>query len=151
MRADRNEVEDLYQGEPEKARAQAIKLFRFQWALNITSMVLSAVAVALYFADQRGLAQITLLLIAVVVFASVCLAYVRYKRNKVRRDALLAKLDSERSDRLREVFDEARREKNMPLDKDSSDGFDASLKDIERRAAEERARQAGRPPKKKGN
>ncbi len=151
MRSDRNEVEELYEGEPEKAKAQAIKLFRFQWALNITSMVLSAVAVALYFADQRSLAQITLLLIAVVVFTSVCLAYYRYRRNKARRDVLLAELDSERSDRLREVFDEARRERNLPPDKDSPDGFDASLKDIERRTAEERARQAGRPPKKKGS
>ena len=143
-----DDLKELDDPEVAKARARTVFLSRLQWYLNLLTGILSAVAIGLQFAKLTTLAQITLGLILLVFICSVYLAYYRYKRNRDRRDEILAVLDKERDTQLREVFDEARRERNLPPDATARDGFAATLKDIEEKAAERRNQQLGRRPKK---
>ncbi len=128
MSADKPELIDNEQAESE--RKLTIRLAKLQWWLNIVSGVLTAVGVGLYYADQRTLAQVCLLLITLNVLISMGLAYYRYKLNQRRRIELLTALEAERDTKLLEVFEEARRDRNLPPDKHDRNGFDASLKEL---------------------
>jgi hypothetical protein len=140
-----NEPKELPEAEIDSEREKTRFLTRLQWWLNITSGGLAAVAIGLYYADQRTLAQLTLVLIAVVVFGSTGLAYYRYNRNQKRRIEILTQLEKERDTQLLEVFNEARRERNLPPDAEARDGFAANIK-----AIEERTTQMKKQPPKKG-
>jgi hypothetical protein len=140
-----NEINVLDE-EVERERGKTMFLFRLQWAFNILVGVLSAVAIGLAYADLRTPAQITFLVIAVFFFATIILTFYRYRRNQNRRRSILARLDAERNTRLLEVFEQARKDKNLPPDKEARDGFNASLQDIDRLTDEERRRQGKRGP-----
>jgi ABC-type multidrug transport system fused ATPase/permease subunit len=144
-----NDVEEVDE-ETSKERARTFLLFRLQWLLNIVVAVLSAIAIGLAYAEQRTLAQIIFLFIALIFIGSVILTVYRYRRNSERRQIILDKLDAERNTRLREVFDEARREKRLPNDRESKDGFDNSLREISELAEAERLRKAKRNTPKEG-
>lgn len=104
------------------------RLISLQWQLNIATIVFSAVAIGLAFADQRLLAQIGLVLVALCFLGSVVVAIYRYQRNKVRRDEILSQFAQDRNLKLEELFDEARREKNLPPDSQDRTGFNAIVK-----------------------
>jgi hypothetical protein len=104
------------------------RLSSLQWQLNLATGIFSAIAIGLAFADQRGLAQIGLVLVALCFLGSVAVAILRYQRNKVRRDEILAQFEKERNVKLEELFDEARREKNLPPDSQDRTGFNAIVK-----------------------
>jgi len=138
------EPKQLPEAETDNERAKTRFLTRLQWWLNIASGGLAALAIGLYYAELRTLAQLTLVLIAVVVFASIVLTYYRYRRNQKRRIEILTQLEKERDIQLLEVFNEARRERNLPSDAEARDGFAANIKAIEQRTAEMKKQ----PPKK---
>ena len=142
--------DDKLDEETERERAKTYFLFRLQWLLNIVVAVLSAIAIGLAYAAQRTLAQIIFLFIALIFFGSVFLTVYRYRRNRERRQIILDKLDAERNTRLREVFDDARREKRLPKDRDSKDGFENSLREIGELAEAERIRKAKPNSPRKG-
>ncbi|MBN9392597.1 MAG: hypothetical protein J0I20_31470 [Chloroflexi bacterium] len=127
------------------------RLWRLQWQINVATGVFSAIAIGLAYANQALLAQLTMLPILACFGAACWVAYVRYKLNKQRRTELFAQLESEHKDQLREVFDQARRERNLPPDSASPDGFTATVDQIQTQAR--RQAQSNLPPgvKRRGN
>jgi len=103
------------------------RLSSLQWQLNILTFLLSAVAIGLTFADQRLLSQIFLGLVTLSFIGTVVVAVLRYQRNKKRRDEIFAQFQKERNIKLEELFDEARREKNLPPDAADRTGFRAMV------------------------
>lgn len=116
--------------ESEGAR-RAKQMLKLQWAINIASGVLSAVAIALAFANLGLLAQIMMVPIFLCLVASCVLAWVRYQDNRKRRDVILSQLDAERDRQLIELFDKERLRRNMPSDSQSADGFSALVTNLE--------------------
>ncbi len=108
---------------------------RLQWQLNIATGVFSAVAIGLAFARQPLLAQLTMIPVAILFIASCVLAYKRYQYNRTRRGEILAQLDAERDSQLRELFDGARRDRRLPPDEQSKDGYTAAVQEARARAA----------------
>jgi hypothetical protein len=104
------------------------RLNNLQWQLNLATAIFSAVAIGLAFADQRTLAQLCLILVTLSFLGSVVVAVYRYQRNKKRRDEILTQFEKERNVKLEELFDEARRQKNLPPDSQDRTGFNAFLK-----------------------
>lgn len=115
---------------PEKMR----RLSRLQWQITIGTMVLSALPIGLAFAGQYFWAQLAALPVLACFIASCVLAYIRYDYNRKRRSEILAQLDAERDAQLIELFDGARKKRNLPSDAQSRDGYLASLKEAEARA-----------------
>ena len=103
------------------------RLTNLQWQLNLITGLFSAVAIGLYFADQRGLAQLCLVLVALSFLGSVVVATMRYQRNKKRRDEVLAQFERDRNVKLEELFDQARKMKNLPPDTEDRTGFRATI------------------------
>ncbi|MEI6045031.1 MAG: hypothetical protein WCS37_11820 [Chloroflexota bacterium] len=103
------------------------RLTNLQWQLNLVTGLFSAVAIGLYFADQRGLAQLCLVLVALSFLGSVVVATMRYQRNKKRRDEVLAQFERDRNVKLEELFDQARKMKNLPPDTEDRTGFRATI------------------------
>ena len=87
-----------------------------------------------------------------VCFGAACwIAYKRYNLNRQRRNEIFAQLEDEEKAKLREVFDQARQERNMPPDSASPDGFTATVEQIQTQARQQS--QANLPPgvKRRGN
>jgi hypothetical protein len=103
------------------------RLTNLQWQSNLATGLLSAVAIGLSFAEQRVLAQICLVLVALSFLGSVVVAVLRYQRNKKRRDELLAQFERDRNVKLEELFDQARKMKKLPPDAEDRTGFRASV------------------------
>ncbi len=123
------------------------RLTNMQWQINLLTGVLSAVAIGLYFAEQRLLAQICLGLVGLSFLVSVVVAVWRYQRNKKRRDEIFAQIEQEQKVKLEELFDEARRQKNLPPDSQDKTGFRASVKAGQERidALEKKRKDGGKP------
>ncbi len=125
------------------------QLYKLQWYITYATFGCSAVAIGLYFADQKLLAQLAMVLVGVCFIASMVVAYLRYQLNKGRRDEIIAQFDAERDQQLVELFDEARKKRRLPSDAESSDGYTAAIREAKARAAAqaEAARQkSGLPP-----
>ncbi len=122
----------------EKAR----RMLRWQWQLNIATAIFSSVAIGLAFANQGLLAQLAMIPVLGCFLAACVLAYQRYQYNKIRRDEILSQLDADRDKELRELFDGARKQRNLPPDAQSRDGYTASIEEVKARAAA----QANLPP-----
>jgi hypothetical protein len=127
------------------------RLWRLQWQINVATGVFSAIAIGLAYARLGLLAQLTMLPILVCLGAACWIAYKRYRLNKQRRDEIFAQLEDEEKARLREVFDQARQERNMPPDSASPDGFTATVEQIQTQARKQA--QVNLPPgvKRRGN
>ena len=127
------------------------RLWRLQWQINIATGIFSAIAIGLAYANQSLLAQLTMIPILVCFGAACWVAYVRYKLNRQRREEIFSQLEDEHKDQLRELFDQARRERNLPPDSTSPDGFTATVEQIQTQAR--RQAQNNLPPgvKRRGN
>ncbi len=127
------------------------RLWRLQWQINVATGVFSAIAIGLAYARQGLLAQLTMLPVLACFGAACWIAYKRYQLNKQRRDEIFAQLEDEQKAQLREVFDQARQERNMPPDSASPDGFTATVEQIQNQARKQA--QANLPPgvKRRGN
>jgi hypothetical protein len=124
--------QDEYTPSPGALRAR--KMLRWQWYINIATGVCSAIAIALAFGGWTLAAQIMMLPIAGCFIAACAIAWVRYKENRVRRDAIISTLDAERDRQLIELFDSARARKNLPADAESKDGFSQTVHDLAAKA-----------------
>lgn len=132
--------------------AEKIKrLWRLQWQVNVATGIFSAIAIGLAYARQNLLAQITMIPIMVCFGAACWIAYKRYTLNKQHRDEIFAQLEDDQKAKLREVFDQARQERNMPPDSASPDGFTATVEQIQTQARKQA--QPNLPPgvKRRGN
>ncbi len=121
------------------------KLTSLQWQLNILTAVLSAVAIGLFYADLRDLSRLTLVLVALAFFCSVGIAISRYRRNKKRREEILAKFEQDRNVKLEELFDQARRLQNLPPDSADENGFRATLKATKEKAQNKKSNNRPEP------
>jgi hypothetical protein len=122
------------------------RLNNLQLIMNLLTGIFSAIAIGLYFADQRLLAQIGLVLVSLAFLGSVVVAILRYQRNKQRRDEILSQFEQERNIKLEELFDQARRMKNLPPDAHDPSGFKASVKSGQERidALEKKRKDGGK-------
>lgn len=133
------------------------QLYRWQWYITYATFGFSAVAIGLAYANLTLLAQLMMIPVTLCLVAACYVAYQRYKLNSIRREEIKAHFDKERDHQLVELFDEARKKRNLPPDAQSKDGYTAAVEEAKARAAaaaaEEAARrQAGLPPgiKKRG-
>ncbi len=123
---------------PEKVR----RLVRLQWLIHIATGLFSAIAIGLAFANQGILAQVAMLPV-IICFAAACvIAFQRYNYNKQRRDEILSQIDAERDTRLRDLFNNARQQYDLPPDELSSDGYTAAMREAQAHAQA----QANLPP-----
>jgi hypothetical protein len=127
------------------------RLWRLQWQVNLATGIFSAIAIGLAYAHQGLLAQLFMIPVLACFLAACWIAYQRYQLNRRRRDEIFAQFDTEQQIKLRELFDEARQERNLPPDAASPDGFTATVEQIKTQAR--RQAQANLPPgvKKRGN
>jgi hypothetical protein len=127
------------------------RLWRLQWQVNLATGIFSAIAIGLAYAHQGLLAQLFMIPVLACFLAACWIAYQRYQLNRRRRDEIFAQFDAEQQIKLREVFDEARQERNLPPDAASPDGFTATVEQIKTQARQQA--QANLPPgvKKRGN
>ena len=127
------------------------RLWRLQWQVNVATGVFSAIAIGLAYAHQGLLAQLMMIPVLACFLAACWIAYKRYQLNKQRRDEIFAQLDANQKDQLRELFDQARKDRNLPPDAASPDGFTATVEQIQTEA--HRRSQANLPPgvKRRGN
>ncbi len=118
-------------------------LYKWQWYITYTTFAFSVLAIGLAFADQKLLSQLTLIPITICLIVSIVIAYQRFQLNKVRRDEVLSEVNAERDRQLLELFDNARKERNLPPDAQSRDGYTAAVQEAKARAeaAAERERQ----------
>lgn len=121
--------------EAQKAR----RMTKWQWYIFLATAVFSSITIGLAFANQGFLAQLSIIPVVICFIASCVLAWQRYQFNKVRREAIVSQLDAERDAQLIELFDSARRDRNLPPDAQSRDGYSAAVR--EAKAREEAARQ----------
>lgn len=127
------------------------RLWRLQWQVNVATGIFSAIAIGLAYAHQGLLAQLTMIPV-LACFGTACwIAYKRYQLNKQRRDEIYAQLDADQKAQLRDLFDRERKERNLPPDAASPDGFTATVEQIQTEAR--RRSQANLPPgvKRRGN
>jgi hypothetical protein len=123
------------------------RLYKWQWYITYLTLGCSAVAIGLSYAKVTLLAQLAMVLVLACFIASVVVAYQRYQLNKIRRDEIIAEANAERDRQLVELFDDARKEKGLPADGQSRDGYSAAVEEAKARAAaQEAARQANLPP-----
>lgn len=127
------------------------RLWRLQWQVNVATGIFSAIAIGLAYARQNLLAQLTMIPIVVCFGAACWIAYKRYQLNKQRRAEIFARLEDEQKAQLREVFDQARQERNLPPDASSPDGFTATVEQIQTQAHKQS--EANLPPgvRRRGN
>jgi hypothetical protein len=149
----------------EKNVAFSKDLNKWQWTLNISSCVLSAVSIGLFYAKQNLWAQILFIPIALLIASSFGLAYYRVRRNRQRREEIIEayekQLNQEYEGQLRAFFNGVRLEQGeTPENIAKNSVFDNTLRDIERKTKEEEARQRAarrptfnlpKPPKKGGS
>ena len=110
------------------------RLVRLQWIITIVTGILSAIAIGLAFASQGLIAQLVMIPVFLCLVASCAIAYQRYKYNMTRRNEILSQLDAERDKELRDLFDGARKRRNLPPDVASRDGYTSEVKAIKARA-----------------
>lgn len=120
----------------EAAKAEFLRLRQLQMRVLYVVWIFSGIAIALYFANQTMLAQIGVLLATVALIALCWVSYIRYKRNRNRREEILAELDVERDGELRALFNEARNKKGLPPDEVDTTGYTATMKRERARIAE---------------
>ncbi|HEX2915030.1 MAG TPA: hypothetical protein VH186_29825 [Chloroflexia bacterium] len=121
-----------------------LRMARLQFQANIATGIFSAIAIALAFAHLNLAAQLTMIPVTLCLIASVVIAYRRYQYNKQRREEILSQLDAERDRELIELFDGVRKQRNLPPDAKSADGYSATVKEVNKQAAE--ASKASMPP-----
>lgn len=120
----------------ELSKEEFLRLRQLQMRVLYVVWAFSAIAIGLYFAQQILLSQIAVLLATVALLALCWVSYIRYRRNRVRRDEILAELDVERDAELRAVFNEARSKKGLPPDEIDTTGYTATMKRERARIAE---------------
>ncbi len=103
------------------------RLNSLQWQFNLLTVLSSFVAIGLAFADLRLLAQLCMIVVTVGLIGSVVVAIMRYNRNKKRHDEIMNQFEKESSTQLEEIFDQARRAKNLPPDALDRTGFRANV------------------------
>ncbi len=121
----------------EGARREFLRLRSWQMRFMYLTWLVSAIAIGLYFAQQFLLAQLMLGLATLGLLGLCWISYQRYKRNRERRDEILAHLDVMQDEQLRAVFNEARQERGLPPDEKDTTGYTAMM-------ARERARIAAK-------
>jgi hypothetical protein len=146
MSEEQQEQQEQQEYSPSPGALRAYKMLSWQWYITIATGVFSAIAIGLAFAGWTLAAQIMMLPIAACFIGACTIAWVRYKENRTRRDAIISTLDAERDRQLIELFDSARARKKLPADAESKDGFSQTVHDL---AAKARAQQNLPPGVKK--
>lgn len=119
---------------PSKARL----MLNLQWLILAATSIFSSLAIGFAIANQPELARLTMIPVAICFGSSCVLAYVRYSHNRVRREEIMKELDVKRDDELRDLFDDARKKRNLPPDVQSKDGYTAELAAAKRRSEAKR-------------
>ena len=119
---------------PNKARL----MLNLQWLIFAATSIFSALAIGLAVGSQFDLARLAMIPVAICFGSSCVLAYVRYSHNRVRREEIMQELDVKRDDDLRDLFDDARKKRNLPPDVQSKDGYTAEIAAAKRRSEAKR-------------
>jgi hypothetical protein len=120
----------------EPARREFLRLRQLQMRLLYAVWAAAAVAIGLYFANQILLAQIGVGVATILLLGLFWVSYLRYKRNRERREEIMAHLTVEQDDQLRDLFNQARREKGLPPDEMDTTGYTAQMRRERARIAE---------------